>query len=297
MADAGYIATDKLVKQLARRLRGVFSSAEKKAIADLLDALAQQEKFTDEVLDALGWNETQKQIFREKIAKDVLYKQGVVKRVSAEIARSGTIAAEIIQGQMTGIYTLNFHYAAYSVQQQAGVNLIHDFAIYDRNQLAIFVRKTQTPFTKIAYKNMGKESVIVTRLQNSMMEGILLGESQEKLMERIKEITGQSYRQAMRVAQTERTRVQSEGRMLGIETANKIGVRTQKKWIAHFVNTRPEHEAVHWEIVDYDTPFSNGLMFPGDPDGEAEQVINCHCTMVSEVKSVSPAILESRQSE
>lgn len=31
------------------------------------------------------------------------------------------------------------------------------------------------------------------------------------------------------------------------------------------------------EPMDLDQPFANGLMYPGDPDGPAKEVVNCRC--------------------
>jgi hypothetical protein len=42
-------------------------------------------------------------------------------------------------------------------------------------------------------------------------------------------------------------------------------------------NTRDIHAMVDGDEVPFDRPFSNGLMFPGDPSGSAENVINCRC--------------------
>lgn len=39
----------------------------------------------------------------------------------------------------------------------------------------------------------------------------------------------------------------------------------------------PRHEGMDGEEVDIDEPFSNGLMYPGDPDGEPEEIIHCGC--------------------
>lgn len=42
--------------------------------------------------------------------------------------------------------------------------------------------------------------------------------------------------------------------------------------------TRESHRRVDGEIRELDEKFSNGLMFPGDPNGSAAEVVNCRCT-------------------
>ncbi len=43
--------------------------------------------------------------------------------------------------------------------------------------------------------------------------------------------------------------------------------------------TRDSHRDLDGERVPYDEPFSNGLMFPADPQGAGREVWNCRCTM------------------
>ena len=38
------------------------------------------------------------------------------------------------------------------------------------------------------------------------------------------------------------------------------------------------------EIKPFDESFSNGLMYPGDINGTAEEIINCRCTLLQRAK-------------
>lgn len=61
----------------------------------------------------------------------------------------------------------------------------------------------------------------------------------------------------------------------------------EKTWIAIEDNrTRPthSHKGVDGETKNLDKPFSNGLLYPGDPAGSAKEVINCRCTLGYRVK-------------
>lgn len=59
---------------------------------------------------------------------------------------------------------------------------------------------------------------------------------------------------------------------------DQAGLQIQKRWISsRDERVRDSHELVDGEMVDLDDLFSNGLMHPNDPDGPAEEVINCRC--------------------
>lgn len=82
---------------------------------------------------------------------------------------------------------------------------------------------------------------------------------------------------------------------MGFDEAAKMGIGMQKQWISRMDNVvRLDHVLVTGEIVEYDEKFSNGLMFPGDPNGAASEIINCRCVMKGMVKSISPALAAHR---
>lgn len=57
------------------------------------------------------------------------------------------------------------------------------------------------------------------------------------------------------------------------------GADVVKQWDATLDGrTRDSHRRVDGEIRELDEKFSNGLMFPGDPNGSAAEVVNCRCT-------------------
>jgi uncharacterized protein with gpF-like domain len=59
-----------------------------------------------------------------------------------------------------------------------------------------------------------------------------------------------------------------------------------KRWVGTLdERIRDTHAAAHDQVVPLDEPFKVGgarMMFPGDPDGPASEVINCRCTLVPE---------------
>lgn len=66
--------------------------------------------------------------------------------------------------------------------------------------------------------------------------------------------------------------------------AKQTGLKLKKEWVATADDrTRDSHEEADGQVRDIDEPYDVGsseLMFPGDPDGEPEDVIQCRCAEV-----------------
>ena len=60
--------------------------------------------------------------------------------------------------------------------------------------------------------------------------------------------------------------------------ARQSGLRT-KTWQVNSGNPRPEHALLDGETVDIDETFGNGMLWPGDPVGGADNNANCQCSV------------------
>jgi hypothetical protein len=91
---------------------------------------------------------------------------------------------------------------------------------------------------------------------------------------------------ATRIARTTSTDVLNEATMQRAENVEKAsGQELVKTWIAQFPTdgrTRPTHLEAHGQTVPLREEFTVGeskLTRPGDPDGAADEVINCRCSV------------------
>lgn len=86
-----------------------------------------------------------------------------------------------------------------------------------------------------------------------------------------------SYRARM-IVRTETVRATNFAQTVA---ADQSPFETEKRWIAIEDNrTRVSHShaGVDGEQIDLQDKYSNGLMFPGDPNGSGSETINCRCT-------------------
>lgn len=115
------------------------------------------------------------------------------------------------------------------------------------------------------------------RILYILSEGIEQGWGVKKMVRALNDIPAIRNR-TERIVRTESVRAANYGVFIG---ADKYDFEVVKEWIsATDKRTRHTHRVNHREQREVDQSFSNGLMFPGDPEGPAKEVINCRCRIV-----------------
>jgi HK97 family phage portal protein len=118
-------------------------------------------------------------------------------------------------------------------------------------------------------------------LRKELRAAIEAGESIRQAEKRIEQVfdIARGYR-TERIARTSIISASNKG---AIESYRQSGVVDKKKWISsrdNLVRVEPFNHLIDGEAaIKIDETFSNGLQFPGDPSGEAGNVINCRCTL------------------
>lgn len=88
-------------------------------------------------------------------------------------------------------------------------------------------------------------------------------------------------RKSQLIARTEGHRVMTTASFHAQKVAKDKGCDIVKQWDSTLDGkVRDSHRMVDGEIREIDKPFSNGLLYPGDPNGRAEEVINCRCALL-----------------
>lgn len=127
-------------------------------------------------------------------------------------------------------------------------------------------------------------------IAHELATGINLGEGVPELRDRIDMVlsTSRSERwpnRATVVARTEAIGALNAGRADAFSAvAEETGEVLERVWLAtEDTRTRETHRAADGERVPMGAPFIVGgveLMFPGDPSGPPQEVIQCRCTML-----------------
>ena len=219
--------------------------------------------------------------WREGFVRELMRQNKVIDGIMEQLNAAGAEAAALIRDSMVDIYNANRQEATETLTLEAGqMGVYATFAQYDKRQIAVLLQEQQSPFSKLAYENMGQNPAIRRRLQNELAQATILGESQRDIIKRIRKVTGQTVAQARRVAQTERTRVQSQARWQAGNEAEQMGLRVYNIWRTRMVRSRESHIALNGKAAMQGERFPGSVLrYPGDPDGRAADVINCHCVL------------------
>jgi hypothetical protein len=150
--------------------------------------------------------------------------------------------------------------------------------------------------TKISeglYTRLGEDVKQLKKdIASEISRGISTGASFEQIAQQIGfkmmgkyDQPGGSLAKAMTIARTEGHRIQNQSSMDTCYKAKEKGADVVKQWDSTLdSNTRSSHQRVDGEVRELDEPFSNGLMYPGDPGAGADEVVNCRCALLQRAR-------------
>lgn len=117
----------------------------------------------------------------------------------------------------------------------------------------------------------------VNQIENILQKAIAGGWGVEKTVKELEDSPITKIRARLIV----RTETVKATNFTQLAAADSEEYEMEKQWIAiEDKRTRRSHshQGVDGERIDIDQPYSNGLMFPGDPQGDIEEIANCRCT-------------------
>jgi SPP1 gp7 family putative phage head morphogenesis protein len=303
--------TNNRLKALDRRITQTYRAAELTAIERLRRA---EERLRDFKLNPnvpTAYHQQALHMHMLRVDREL----GILQNIAADIARSGDIAGSMIRNESLSVYTSGYRSGVNEIKAQLGrIGIDVSWSDIDRRALQALYSGQDTQLARIvgyrggfeqigvrqdwvrnaigdrrrgtyqfqrALTRLGDKATIVHRLQNQLAQALILGEAIPKIATRIRAITQGCRMQAVRIARTECLRALNQGKMISYYHAQDNGIEVRKEWISTFDDrTRDSHAHLMGEVRKLDESFSNGLMYPLDPGGPPEEVVNCRCIVV-----------------
>lgn len=283
MADPGTLFTDKRQALIESRLRKVYGDAQKtlkRRLKEHTDKYKAKDKIKrQQVKDGTltqgayeSW--VQGQVFIGQQWKDK------IKSVNDTIRRANQTATDIVNGERRAVFGENVTYQAYQLEHDAGMNL--SFNVYDSAAVTRLINERPELMKRRKIDGVEQKAWNKALISDTIAKAIITGESIDRIADEIAEKTALSNAKAsVRYARTSMTAAQNAGRISMLHEAQDMGIKVKKVWLATLDSrTRDSHASIDGEVKEIDEEFSNGLQYPGDPNGSAAEVWNCRCTLV-----------------
>jgi HK97 family phage portal protein len=237
--------TERIEKRWAGQMRQLFTDQEREVIANVQNA---------------DW--------QKAIQQNKLDKMRHVKNTLDIILFDRTKARTIFRREAHRLMSYTIGQAADSEIDQ--YNLGIDFNLTDPN-VTSWINSKSFKFSEEV--NRTTEDA----LRDELTQAIANGETISQVEDRIASVfdIARGSRTAM-IARTEVISASNEGAM---ESYKQSGVVEKVEWISSRDSLVRDTHQIDGEQVNLGMDFSNGLKFPGDPAGEASNVINCRCTV------------------
>lgn len=210
-------------------------------------------------------------------------------KVAERYTNANETAVAYVNDATPGIYSLNRNYSAYKIEQ---VSDKADFTLWDEQTVKrLLVEQPDLmpyyPPKRALQRGIdlkyGKQQITAS-VTSSILQGKSIPKIANDLQSRMQDMNCTS---AIRTARTAVTAAQNAGRLDTYRTAQDMGIKLKKRWLATLDNrTRHAHAMLDGQTVDVDKPFKvDGyeLMYPGDSSAPGYLVYNCRCTQISEV--------------
>lgn len=306
MADIGHEDTDKIIKQMEKRINKVYRQASKE-IAEKCDDYFRRFSVKDKLKrDELKAGLITPKEYAEWRKGQLIVGERWIKlrnQLARDMHNTNLIARSIVDGYMPEVYAINHDYATYLCEVGSGINT--SYTLYSREAVENIMRENPRllpmPGKALSERIAAGKDILWNnqQIQSVMLQGILQGESIPQLAKRLRtEVADRNRKASIRNARTMATTAQNAGRMDAFNRAESKGIKMQKTWVATLDNrTRHEHRMLDGVTVPNDEPFMTSygeIMYPGDPKADPAMIYNCRCTMIAQIQGFERDINANR---
>lgn len=289
MADKAHILTDEKLEEMEKRLSAIYSRAEKeiqKTAEEYFSRFAKQDEAKRKLLEQGKITEEEYTKWRKgKIMYGKRFTE-MKEQCAKQLLNVNQTALAYVNGELPEVYAINYNALKSAVDGVGG----YSFTLVDADTVR---NLAVTDTSLLPYKELDPAKDIpwnMKKINAETLQGILQGESMDKIAKRLRNVQEMNRTQAIRSARTIVTGAENKGRQDSYARAEADGIILQKEWLAtNDGRTRHSHARLDGAVVDQDKKFDNGLMYPGDPSGRPEETWNCRCTLVAKVNGFKKA--------
>ena len=287
MADTAHRLTDEKLEEMEKRLSAIYSRAEKeitKTAEEYFSRFAKQDEAKRKLVEQGKLTEEEYTKWRKgKVMYGKRFTE-MKEQCAKQLLNVNQTALAYVNGELPEVYAINYNALAGSVDGVGG----YSFTLVDADTVR---NLAVTDTSLLPYMELDPSKDIpwnMKKINAETLQGILQGESMDKIANRLRNVQEMNKTQAIRSARTIVTGAENKGRQDSYKRAEEDGIVMKRRWIAtNDSRTRHWHAELGGVEVDIDEPWHNEfgeIMYPGDPSADPANTYNCRCSMRSVVK-------------
>jgi len=294
LSETGQPDNDKVLAKIEKKINKEYTIANKEMEKKLKNYMKKFEAKDKEKKKLVKSGQlSQEDYIKWRQGKIVVGKQweSMCQVLAEDLDNSRIIAQHIVSDDLPTVYANGVNYATYQIEKQGHVNT--NFTLYNHDAVEILVSENpklypdptmgSETWKKLKSKEVQKWSK--AKINSSITQAILQGEAINAVAKRLRKVTDMDYKASIRNARTMVGSAQNAGHQRSYERAEKMGVNLVKVWVSTIdMRTRHTHAVMDGESVAVKEKFSNGLLYPKDPNGAPSEIYNCRCREISQVK-------------
>ncbi len=293
MADKAHRLTDEKLEEMEKRLSAIYSRAEKEiqqTADEYFSKFAKQDEAKRKLLE-------QGKITEEEYTKwrkgKVMYGKRFTEmkeQCAKQLLNVNQTAMAYINGELPEVYAINYNALESAVDGVGG----YSFTLVDADTVR---NLAVTDTSLLPYKEIDPAKDIpwnMKKINAETLQGILQGESMDKIAKRMMNVQEMNKTQAIRSARTIVTGAECKGRQDSYQRAKEDGIILRKYWLATYDkrardwhkdagNDYTEEKAI--DIDDFFIVDGEKMLHPGDAmhGASGHNLYNCRCSVASKV--------------
>ena len=307
MADIAHAKTDQKLEEMEKRLSAIYSRAEKeiqKTADEYFSKFSKQDEAKRKLLEQGKITEEEYTKWRKgKVMYGKRFSE-MKEQCAKQLLNVNKTAVAYINGELPEVYAINYNALESAVDGVGG----YSFTLVDADTVRNFA---VTDTSLLPYKEIDPAKDIpwnMKKINAETLQGILQGESMDKIAKRIMNVQEMNKTQAIRSARTIVTGAECKGRQDSYQRAKDDGIILRKYWLATYDkrardwhkeagNDYTEEKAI--EIDDFFIVDGEKMLHPGDAmhGASGHNLYNCRCSIASKVIGFKKAQVQNAMAE
>lgn len=297
MEDVAHDLTDGLITKVTERIKSVYAAAAESVERQLTDALKEYERAREakrretyaQMANSANWDERKRleaefRAWREQELNKATARGSLLEKLAYELADADELARAAVRGELAEAFSANADWATFQVERELG-KVCTSWTLYDQDTVARLLVEDPDLYPQPSLDVQKAIRWNVGHLQAVVTQAALSGDAIPEIGKRLRRVIKMNEAGAEMVARTAMTAAENAGRVQSYERAAGMGIEIEQTWVATLdERTRQEHRALDGEAVAIGGRFSNGLRYPGDPQGAYASICNCRCTLIAQMK-------------